>query len=252
MREIQDATLNTARGLEAVNARIAELRRDFEGRARPQGQLVVGSDGKTVLRRTGFAALLVPLSQVILPREGPAQLLSTSRRQFVLTMDAGPNTQAQLPIHGYNTRTVLRGATIYNDSPSHKYQHSVFRDGAQSCEIITIKDSTNPESLWIFDSWALGVVASALHMAKAVADLGQSPSTDFAVELHAFSQANRPQLCISSEWGNRASYMERYHLVFPRYSFVATDSIATVLNEIRHDLHSSAGFATGDKVLSVS
>jgi hypothetical protein len=97
----------------------------------------------------------------------------------------------------------------------------------------------------------LGLAASTLDMTRRIVEVARSPSVEFAVQVQICSQADKPILYMFSGV-SRSRTLERQNLLFPRYSFVSTDSIEMALTEIMLDVFSAAGVTTKDRIVSMT
>ena len=243
MREIQDLTLSTVRGMQRIQDRLAAFRSDFHTKANTN----VTSTHKGWVSYRITSVPVTPLR--IQPRAIQSTLL-TRKSQFDVYYQRSERREIFVSPIGLNNRPVLRGTMIYKHESPVSFEHSAFLDGSQSLTNVTMHDFQDQSTRGVRLSHILGAAASVLSTAKSIADLGSMPAAEFAVEMEITSTAGAPNLY--TVMGTTPSWQfDREQFLLPQYSHISEDGLCDLLSLIQRDLYNSAGQPYDDVIESV-
>ena len=231
MREIQDLTLTALRGYDFVRERMDRLRADFELVAKPNALNIE-------TKRVGIRASSIPIQRLALAPDAAARLVQASDRQFRIHRDDGSSIAAQVPVHGFNNRPVLRGHMIDHDAPGLRFRQTVFDDGSQSAYFVHALRAEQEGAGVIFAEWVLGLSLCVLKMTDSIATNVQSPTAEFAIEVELTGPNSPALLQFGAQLGTRTP---ETILTLPTYSFAPEQGPLQVIALINSDLRNSVG-----------
>ena len=243
MREIQDLTLNTSRGLRQIDERLAGFREDFEAKA----NIRVASTDKGWV---GLRVTSVPLIPMRLQKNHAHDVLLARKATFDVLYRSGERREIFVQPMGFNNRPVLRGTLIYSHSGPLRFEHAAYIDGSQSLTSITLHDIANEAARGIGLNTLLGAVASVLHVSQAFAAHSSMPAAEFAVEVQITSTAGAPNLYLMAGT-DLAWRLDQERFILPRYSYIPEAGPSEVLNLIQGDIINSAGERYRDTINSI-
>jgi Putative DNA-binding domain len=243
MREIQDLTLNTSRGLQHVEERLTRFREEFYSKA----NLRVASTSNGWV---GSRVTAVPLTPLRLGKEQVRAALLARHAQFDAHYRSGRRRELFVKAMGFNNKPVLRGTQIYNHTPPMSFEHSAFIDGSQSLTTVFVHDIADDVARGLSLNEQLGAIASVLCISEAFAAHSSMPAAEFAVEVEIASTAGAPHLYVMA--GTTPSWtLDRERLLLPQYSYIPESGLSEVLNLIQGDLFNCAGQSYDDHLQSI-
>ncbi len=239
MREIQDMTLNVARGLERLNGRLNERHEHFlrEFERLPQGY---------GLRMTAVPVVEdLPLDRVFRGRDIIPELAEPWHKIFGHT----PENKVELPWIEpsdllLNWRPMLRAARADPDSSG--WHHSSYReihwDGLLELGFVW----EGKERRDLHPAWPIVIFANLAAWADRVRRYANVPSAEYAVEV----QLDVKRLPINEERLNAHYSLPRLgpgSTVFPRYALGDPTDVGQLLKSFHHDFWNRLGQDVGDE-----
>jgi len=243
MREIQDLTLHTSRGLQQIDERLTAFRDDFHAKA----NLRVAS---TTQGWVGLRVTSVPLSPLRLQKSDARDVLLARRAAFNVRYRSGKTRKIFVQAMGFNNRSVLRGTQLYNHSPPLRFEHAAYIDGSQSLTSIALHGISDDAGRGVSLNTLLGAVACVLNVAQTFAARSSMPAAEFAVEVQITSTTGAPNLYVMAGT-EPALRLSTENLLLPRYSYIPEAGLSEVLNLIQGDLINSTGESYEDIITSV-
>ncbi len=241
MRQIQDLTIQRTRGLEGIEARFAERKRQFR-------EWIGGSkteEGGTV----GCRATLLPTSEIYVENLYQNQTLFPHLQTFKIQVNGG-SAEAFLPISPLQERPIVRGVRRVDEFLNPGVIQEMHSNGLVE---LCFRDSTEPPRLFV--TWIMGTLCNALVMADKFRKGAGAPDVEYALELEIagtsatvpiFSTARYKQ---SQAVGTPATSP----CLYPRMSVGNLDVEFSRLVEISlRDIWNSCGLAFNERVSRVS
>jgi hypothetical protein len=232
MREIQDLTLNAARGLDAVAVRLEQLAAEFQ-RHLSEARLKSNTHATVAVRATA-----VPLQPLVLQRDQLARVRERTCREFSLTHSGGQTTRGMIPMYGWNPRPVLRGVTLYNRATTAYCEHALYTDGSQNLMFINQELNGSEAANVMYMDWLLGVSASLLHSVTGMSEIVETPAAEFAIEIQ-ISGSNRGADVLF--WNHGRASLPDLAFVLPQYSFIPEEGSVALMAQIYGDVLNTLG-----------
>lgn len=232
MRDIQDLTLNTVRGLEEVKAKLAARREAF-------GKLfgVVGDGG--VVKR-GIRASLVPTTPLFVERVHnvdevrPPAIVTRARYEGHSTyFDAATPSQFGL------WRPILRGTRSEMTTERAIGAIEICCDGTIEYHVVRTPRGDSRE---FHLGWLIGWVANALCAAAKFRQAASAPGVEYALQVEVAVTGDEP--LIIPFGGSAADVYGRYpigNLPFPDYSVRSLEEFSDIVAWVARDFWNTAG-----------
>ncbi len=235
MREIQDMTLNVARGLERLNGRLNERHdrfpREFE-------RLSDGTQGYG-LRMTAVPVVEdLPLDRAFRGHSIIPELAEPWRKVFWHT----PKTEIELPWIGsidlLNWRPMLRAARADPDSsdPHYSSYREIHWDGLLELGFVW----EGKERRDLHPEWPIVIFANLAAWADRVRRYANAPSAEYAIEVQLFVQG-RPINVQRPDARRPPPTLEPGSTVFPRYALGDPTDVGQLLKSFHHDFWNRLG-----------
>jgi Schlafen, AlbA_2 len=236
MREIQDLTIDLARGADRLDRffkdRAAEFAKWF--------RLPFANDAE----RGGLRVTAVPigsLPQRVRVADDPGQF--SLERAFPARLDQAQEVPLELPIKDFRTRPILRGERLYSDAMPLPFQLEILDQG--------IVDFWLDHSVWhgvhFNMGWVLGATLAVLRIADRLRGLGAAPEWEFGIELELDSAPpgagmgrSLPNIMMGT-LGSGAIQLDAPPLTLPRLQYRSRADEEIIVNAVLRDLLDASG-----------
>ena len=226
MRQIQDLTFNTSRGLAAIDERFSGLRARFlewsKVPATPLGT-----------KRMGLRVSCVPLSACYIDKVHGAPGIIPALGNLRGRIDNGEPLSLHFPVSVDQWRPLLRGtgaSTTRGDAWSRIH---LYCDGASTYECAfevpeaadTNENRNKRRTHLLFPDWLLAMVGNAIRTADTFRSVAVSPATEYALEVEIAASHALPTMRIGdSPWYDVAGEVPPLQPPYPRYVLGARES----------------------------
>lgn len=244
MREIQDLTIQRARGDDRINMLFSERRDAFHEWMRGP----IDGNGKA----TGCRVTLVPSSELYLYPLHKHASFRPRMYQFKATYERGGNIEIGLPEGADFVRPIVRGVRYSN----RQNNPDVLLDAHTSGLIEVLFRDHNHDDGRFYEAWILGVVCNGLQMANDFRCAAGAPEVEYQLEFEVMSQS-LPTVPIFS--------IERYVRESPPGNSPASPCLypRMSLGDLEHDkkqlveyaladIRNSCGVSFSERVVSVT
>lgn len=251
MREIQDLTFTVARGVDAVNGRLAGMRKDFqqwiaEGAThgwRMMSLRVNGAPSSSDL----FVERVHQVAELVPPSDRFQVALGSSVQKYELN---------SLLSQSHNWRPVLRGTRAMDGDPGRSTLRSLLQldcDGAVSYFLNTYDKIEEPQQqplgrreYLLNPGWLFGLVLNALKAADRFRAYASAHAVEYAFEIEIVPDIALPvhRMTNGSGWHETAGVLPPRPLVLPRYAVGSLEDRDALLNLIWRDFWNSVGVDT--------
>ena len=235
MREIQDLTLQTERGMSRVDAILNEHRTRFKDEIN-----AFAGDADACF---GIRATAVPIVALSVEKVHGVAAVRPPDRNFTVRFNDGGESHTTLPFGGNDWRPILRGSRQPDDHGSSKFERRVYCDGVIDYGLMEKRES---EHYGIPVAWALGVLANIICASEQFRKYAGAPSAEYALEI-AISVLK--QSCRTAGYHRdyrgrlRGDIMEGEHR-FPIYSIGPTEELPQLSALFESDFWNVAGLDT--------
>jgi len=249
MREIQAMTFNVARGLETVDRRLDDLRREFREWA--------GLDRKAIpgVRTVALGVRGVPASSdLYIERVHGVTEITPAVRTYRCTLN-GPQTYELNPICSVaqNWRPILRGTQATDGQIGRDGRRSLlqlFSDGAVVYQLAVVatadevREAARSRSI-VYPGWLFGLILNAMDAADRFRAYAGAHSVEYVFELEVMADVAVPVLRMSNGAGyDVAGTLPTGPSLLPRYPVGGADSRDSILNVMWHDFWNCIGIET--------
>jgi hypothetical protein len=236
MREIQDLTLDLARGSDRLDAIFAARARGF-----------IAWLNVSELEMGGFRITAAPVGSLPVSPRVAGQTPGFANR-FRLWLDGKNPIEAVIPIHLFNPRPILRGQRSAEERDDFAFQFDILDNGV--VDIWVRHAIVNGRHL--FYAWVLAAYILVLNAVRWLRTRASAPDWEFGIEVEfggvtaastARSNARIPLSSIILRFGDRAwsSTVSVPTIQFPRMRFQSEEETEDLLNFLYQDLLDAAG-----------
>jgi hypothetical protein len=248
MREIQDLTFSVARGLEGVDRRLTELKKDFD-------TWLAENDGQGWKSFAVRVSALPITSDLYIERVHEVKEIAPSRKVFFAKLGEQDTRRFDLnPLltEHQQWRPILRG-TQANDGDARNSPKltrlQLTCDGAVSYHFLrrnrtgTVEaDLSNQWQFLLYPGWVFGLLLNALDTVDRIRTYSSAHSTEYALEVEITSAEPLPVMRMMSDGSlqDTAGTLPR-RTKLPRYAVGGVDSRHDLLNLVWNDFWNSVG-----------
>jgi len=233
MREIQDLTIQTERGMAAVDARFAEQHARFHE--------MLESIRSLTKFTVGLRVTLVPLDASL--RVSPVHGNPKVSPPYVPLRgghERGRYAELVTPRWTGFTRPTLRGTKVVADDGQSRMYREVKENGVIEYAFgITREDA---KDALLYPEWLIGFVANALLAAHKFRIAVGAPDAEYALEIEAVMLGGALRIGGFGEdkFGTRTTIIEKTPLLFPRLSVGPMSDFSSLVTIVLTDLWHAA------------
>jgi hypothetical protein len=247
MRQIQDLTFAVARGLDAVEKRLSELRASFQRWAQI-GRM--SAERKTY----GLRVTCVPSSrECALDRVHNVDEVRPRHRVVRVEIRPGHVYEFNIPFAVHNWQPVLRGTQAEGSGTEHRARIQLFCDGVVSYEsasdVPVIGDEEGRgrrQTHILFPEWLFSMVVNAFEAANRFREFAGATVVEYAVEVEIVASHDLPVVRLGrNNYYDTAGTITVGPHVFPLYVLGAKDTWEEMLKLMWRDFWNSIGVSEG-------
>ena len=233
MREIQDMTLNVARGLEWLNGRLNERHdrfpREFE-------RLSDGTQGYG-LRMTAVPVVEeLPLDRVVRGNSIIPELAEPWRKVFWHTPESKMELQWVRSIDLLNWRPMLRAARAESDNLPNSSYREIHWDGLLELGFVW----EGKAHRYLYPDWPIVIFANLAAWADRVRRYAHAPSAEYAIEVQLIVE--RLPISVKRPYAHLPPPpLEPGSTVFPKYTLGDPMDVGQLLKSFYHDFWNCLG-----------
>jgi len=240
MREIQDMTLNVARGTAGIKAAFAERRAAFQEWGNKSGQ----TRALGALRITA-----IPLEPMLdLGRLFGRRDLWPQDRRYKISV-GGTTYEVVTPAQDTSERPILRGTSHFGDASFQVSRREIHQDGKVDIWIgrapRPLPGSADAEELLIlYHGWTLGAVLEVLTMVDLLRTESGAPEAEYGVEIEIVKFGANKARFAYIEFGGGAmggQYLIQPPIFLPPLVVGGTSTFEQALNSIDVDMFDAIG-----------
>lgn len=252
MREIQDLTFAVARGLDAVDRRLVELRTAF--RAWAAFDQMPSGKKRFAMRVTGIPAS----SDLYIERVHNVAEIQPKQRAYHAKLGTDQEYELNPVCNVYNWRPVLRGTQATEGDLGERRRHLQLLscDGTvvyQSCfeaERSEGREGHRPEFL-LYPGWLFGLLLNALDAADRIRSFSAANRVEYVFELEIATTAPLPVMRMGTQWFDAAGTIATGEHSLPRYPVGDAETRHEMLNTAWRDFWNSIGVEPGEHKLNI-
>ncbi len=249
MREIQDMTFNVARGLEAVDHHLDDLRREFREWATLDRKAIPG------VCTVALGVRGVPASSDLhIERVHEVREITPAVRTYRCALN-GAQTYELTPVCSttQNWRPILRGTQASDGQIGRDGRRSLLQlhcDGTvvyQLAVVATADDAQQAATLryMVYPGWLFGLVLNAMDAADRFRAYAGAHSVEYVFELEIMADIAVPVFRMTNGDGYEvAGTLPAGPSLLPRYPVGGAESRDSTLNLMWHDFWNSIGIET--------
>ncbi|HWG76926.1 MAG TPA: ATP-binding protein [Steroidobacteraceae bacterium] len=242
MRQIQDLTFNVAKGLEAVDRKLAEARQIF------QTWLSKHPHGDSWRFSFRFAA--VPTESVYVQRVHNIEAYRPTFRSAALRANSGRANEARFvltfPFSPQRPwRPAIRGSELEETNDWKHLRVGMFCDGAIRMECVFTTPREFPDRHLFPAGWYLSSAVNLVEAAKGFRNAAGVVNVDYAIEAEIVVDAPVNVLRLGNNVIDPAGELGAGNLLLPRYVLGASGSEQETYRLVYEDFWHAIGVATG-------
>ena len=244
MREIQDLTLNTERGMAKIDGFFSNQKIKFEKK--------VESLGKTThIKKYGVRITALPTSDIYLDNIHNHMEVKSDILQFTGFFGAQPYVIC-FPFHGEGWKPILRGS--YTESRKNKdYFFSTEIQNSGLVELTFIFQEGN-DGFIIVPEWFMGIFCNTLNYLHRLRKAARAQNVEYALEIQIMNLGDPLNVYGYGGPFNLTTFakIREGNVIFPRYSVGATDSFQQLSNVIETDFWNHSGIDTSGSNIQIN
>ena len=245
MREIQDLTLQRARGTEGLEKRFAERQRDFQAwinQVALQNQVAVGC-----------RITLIPTSDLYANDVYRSEALFARQKEIEITLDQDSKAKAFLPWEASQERPIVRGSrrTDYGNPTSLIIELHC----TGLVEVCFRNLGANQNDARIFPMWVFGAACNGFLIADTFRKGIGAPDAEYAFEVELASTMTTVPIASDTRYYITRLLSESLPaspLLFPRMSLSTADEFPALIEQLWRDIYNSCGIPFNHKVTSLA
>jgi hypothetical protein len=253
MREIQDITLDIAKGTQRITDRLAQIEGKIPGFEQFLSELFASRNMDPNSRWIAFGAIAVPMERVSIRDHLQRYDLPSGSLEFTATKEILPQIRVVFPIRALNSFEPRLGAAVArgsNDSLPTEVGYAVDGSIWSFCGIHENRPP-KPSTNRIFRGWIVGMVANTLTRIEEVRKLALSPYLRFAMTILLRPRGDW-RLAGYPEWGEGNTPLPIKEFVsFEPYEIGSREEFPRLVSMFDRDIMNLFGErAMGDVLLS--
>ena len=236
MREIQDLTLHTERGMARINDYFNDQKSKFEEKLK-----TVRID--MLHKIYGIRITALPTSDIYLNDIHSCTEVKSNILRFTGTFDGRTKIDLNFPFNGDGWRPILRGT--YNESGNYKdYFFSTELQNNGLIELVFIFNEGKDGHI-IYINWFMGMVCNTLNYLHGIRKAAGTPSVEYALEIQLMNIGDPLYMYGYHGHGLRPlGTIRESNVIFPRYSVGTADIFQQLSNVAETDFWNHFGMET--------
>lgn len=250
MREIQDLTFSVARGLDAVDRRLTDLRQAFR-RWHAIDQTPAGKS-RVAIRITGVPAS----SDLYVERVHDVAELRPAQHRYYASIGGAGRYELVPTCDVHRWRPILRGTqgADGDETSKHLTLQQLFCDGAivyQARSDTDLERAAHERNHVLYPGWLFGTLLNAFDAADRFREFTAATSVDYAFEVELATTAPLPVLRMGTQWQDVAGTVPTGEHMLPRYAVGDSETRKETLNTIWRDFWNSIGVEIKGEELAI-
>ena len=237
MREIQDLTLHTERGMARINGIFIEKKNKFEERVDALQKL-------EPRKLCGLRITALPTSDIYINNVHSCTEVQSNNPTFRGTFDGQNYINLNFPFYGDGWKPILRGT--YTESSNYgDYFFSTELQNNGLIELVLIIDGEKDGHL-IYPNWFMGMVCNALNYIHRIRKIAGAPSVEYALEIQVMNLGDPLTVYnYGNGYRNRPlGKIRESNTIFPRYSVGSAESFQQLSDVLETDFWNHSGVVT--------
>lgn len=235
MREIQDLTLHTERGMARIDASFNEQKSKFEEKLE-----VIREE--TSQKICGIRITALPANGIYLHNIHRCSDVKLDIPTFRGTFDRQNYVNLRFPVNrDCRWKPILRGS--YTESREENQFYSTELQSNGLVELVSfITEYQQNNGYRIFLLWFMGMMCDSLNYLHRIRKTARTTSVEYALEVQVFNVgAELPVRGYSDDWREVQGRIKESNVTFPRYSVGTTDSFQELCSIVETDFWNHSG-----------
>lgn len=235
MREIQDLTLHTERGMARIDASFNDQKSKFEEKLKFFRE-------EASQKKCGIRITALPTNDIYLHNIHRCSDVKLDIPTFRGTLDGQSYKDLKLPYsRDFNWKPILRGTYTESISEDQFCSTELQSNGLVELVSFIMEDQQDP-GYRIFPQWFMGMVCDSLNYLHRIRKTARTTSVEYALEVQVFNVG--AELCVrgySDTWREHQGRIKESNVTFPRYSVGTTDSFQELCSIVETDFWNHSG-----------
>ncbi|WP_301103413.1 ATP-binding protein [Propionivibrio sp.] len=234
MRQIQDMTLNVARGNERIEETFLKRREDFEDWA-------TSKVDAAFIRVTALPVSTLPN----IPRIHKNNELYLFSPYCEVELHGTPYHASMRYDCGADV-AILRGSRRYNDNSSIAFRYDMLQDGLVDfwCSVAACESRPNdPYKLKLWHDLVLSGIAAVFKGAEKLKEGAGAPDTEYVMDVEIFSHNRRPveYQPLGDGFSRQQHVLKNLPLFLPKLQFNSRADFAQLIDTVDRDIYDELG-----------
>ena len=244
MREIQDLTLHTERGMAKIDGIFNNQKNKFEKRVESFGKTTHG-------KKYGVRITALPTSDIYLNDIHNHTEVKSDIQQFTVSI-GGQSYKLYFPFHGEGWKPILRG-TYTESRKNTDYFFSTEIQNSGLVELVFLSQE-GKDGFIIVPEWFMGMFCNTLNYLHRLRKAARTQNVEYALEIQFMNLGDPLNVYRYGGPYNLTTFakIRAGNVIFPRYSVGAADSFQQLSNVIETDFWNHSGQDTSQGNIQIN